>query len=216
MSQFALPLDIESTAQAGGYLVTACNAEVHAKLEDWRHWPNHSAILIGGAGSGKHTMAEAFAKHSGGQFVRNADNVPADELFHLWNQAQAEAFPLLFLSSRNVSDWDISLPDLKSRVAASLLIEIGEPDEAMIAGLFQKYFALRGISISEDALTYLSKRIERSYQNVQLLAQKMNILAIEKKKPVTRAIAMEILAQHQSDTSSDVLAPNATPNGEEK
>lgn len=198
MSQIALPLDIAPTSEGEGYLVTDCNAKAHAHLSNWQQWPNATAILIGAYGSGKLAMAREFERQSGGRFVPNANKVADDELFHLWNQSQVDKRPLLLMSSREVSHWDVELPDLKSRLAASLLIEIGAPDEAMITGLFQKYFALRGLSISEDALSYLGKRMERSYQNVQLLAQNMNILAIERKKPITRAIASEALAQHQA------------------
>lgn len=198
MSQIALPLDIAPTSQGEGYLVTDCNAKAHKQLGDWGHWPNATAILIGANGSGKLAMAHEFERQSGGRFVANANKAADDDLFHLWNQSQVDKRPLLLTSAREVSHWDVQLADLKSRLAASLLIEIGAPDEAMIAGLFQKYFALRGLSISEDALSYIGKRMERSYQNVQLLAHNMNILAIERKKPITRAIASEALAQHQA------------------
>ena len=207
MSQIALPLDIAPISHGEGYLVTDCNAKAHEQLSNWARWPNATAILIGAYGSGKLSMAHQFERQSGGRFVSNANKVADDDLFHLWNQSQVDKRPLLLLSSREVSRWGVQLPDLKSRLAASLLIEIGAPDEAMIAGLFQKYFALRGLSISEDALSYLGKRMERSYQNVELLAQKMNVLATERKKPITRAIAIEVLAQlegagYKSDSGS--------------
>lgn len=197
MSQIALPLDIAPISHGEGYLVTDCNAKAHEQLSNWGRWPNATAILIGACGSGKLSMAHQFEKQSGGHFVADADKAADDDLFHLWNQSQVDKRPLLLMSSRDVSRWGVQLPDLKSRLAASLLIEIGAPDEAMIAGLFQKYFALRGLSMSEDALSYLGKRMERSYQNVELLAQKMNVLATERKKPITRAIAIEALAQHE-------------------
>ncbi|MEH6756267.1 MAG: DnaA/Hda family protein [Parasphingorhabdus sp.] len=200
MSQIALPLDIGLTSQDEGYLVTDCNARTHEQLQNWERWPNLTAILIGPHGSGKTAMAKKFTGQSGGRFVTNADESADDELFHLWNQSQIDKSPLLLMSSREVSGWNTQLPDLKSRLAASLLIEIGPPDEAMIEGLFQKYFALRGLAISEDALSYLGKRMERSYEYVHFLAQNMNNLAIERKKPITRAIAIEALAQHQGST----------------
>ncbi|QTD56819.1 DnaA ATPase domain-containing protein [Parasphingorhabdus cellanae] len=215
MTQIALPLDIGSTSHDEGYLVTDCNMQAHEQLEDWARWPNSTAILIGSYGSGKLAMAEKFASQSGGRFVANANEVADDDLFHLWNQSQADKLPLLLMSSRDVSDWNVQLPDLKSRLAASLLIEIGAPDEAMIEGLLQKYFSQRGLSVSEDALIYLGKRMERSYRNVQLLAQLMDNLAIERKKPITRAIAIEALSQHQAMIEKRIMEPEATQNVEE-
>ncbi|GAA0471802.1 DnaA regulatory inactivator HdaA [Parasphingorhabdus litoris] len=215
MTQIALPLEIEPNPKGDGYLVTDCNRQVHEQLENWSSWPNATAILVGGPGSGKKAMAQKFASYSGGRFVANAHDAADDALFHLWNQSQADKLPLLLTSSRDVSSWQVELPDLKSRLAASLLIEIGVPDEAMIEGLLQKYFSLRGLSISEDALAYLSKRMERSYQDVQLLAQLMDSLAIEKKKPITRSIAIEALSQHQQLAEKNRNAPEADQNVEE-
>lgn len=198
MSQIALPLDTALAAHDDGYIVTHANAGVHDHLQNWQNWPNLTAILIGETATGKSAMAKQFERDSGGYIIDDATMMNDDDLFHLWNRAKQEQKPLLLVSSKAVSGWDVQLPDLKSRLAASLLIEIGTPDEAMIEGLLQKYFALRGLSISEDAVTYLGKRMERSYQYVQLLAQNMNVLAIERKKPITRAIAMEVLTQHQA------------------
>ena len=68
----------------------------------------------------------------------------------------------------------------------------------MIDGLLQQYFAKRGLSISQDALGYLTKRMERSYHNVELLAQKMDMIAIERKKSITLAIAKAALLERQT------------------
>ena len=198
MSQIGLPLDIASAGKDSSYIVTPTNAEAHGHLQNWQDWPNLTAILIGDHGAGKSAMARQFERNSGGYVVDNAAGMLDDDLFHLWNRARQEQRPLLLISSQPVSRWNVELPDLQSRLAASLLIEIGPPDEEMIAGLFQKYFELRGLSISEDALSYLGKRIERSYQIVQLLSQKMDKLAIERKRPITRAIAKEALEQHHA------------------
>ena len=140
-------------------------------------------------------MARSFARESDGHVCDDAAECDDDTLFHLWNRAQEEQRPLLLVSARPVAEWDIDLPDLQSRLAASQLIEIPPPDEEMLAGLLQKYFVQRGLTISDDALAFLGKRIERSYLFVQQLARKMDRLAIERKKPVTLGIARSALEQ---------------------
>lgn len=209
MSQIALPLDTISSAKDDGYIVTDANAQAHEYLQNWQSWPHRTAILVGDTGSGKSAMARQFENESAGHIVDNAEIMDDADLFHLWNQANEERRPLLLTSVKPVAEWGIRLPDLKSRLAASLLIEIGPPDQPMIEGLLQKYFARRGLSVSEDALSFLGKRMERSYRNVQLLAQLMDNLAIERKKPITRAIAMEALSQHEAmaEQLGDELEP---------
>lgn len=184
--------------------MTAANTEVHQQLQHWRDWSHHTMILTGPAASGKSTMAAAFETESGGLCLDDASEHEDTELFHLWNRANSEHKPLLLLSSKPVSEWGIKLPDLKSRLAASLHLEIGPPDQVMIDGLFQKYFAMRGLTISEDALRYLEKRMVRSYAMVHRLAQKMDALAIESKKPVNLAIAKSALGFLDDDEKVDI------------
>lgn len=194
MSQIALPLEQKPPAEQGGYLVTEVNAAVHERLQNWQDWPHHTLILTGPAGSGKSTMAAAFVRESGGLCLDDASEHDDTEIFHLWNRANMEQRPLLLVSALPVAQWEVSLPDLQSRLSASLHLAIAPPDQAMIDGLLQKYFAVRGLTISGDALRYLEKRMVRSYAMVRQLAQKMDALAIESKKPVNLAIAKAALA----------------------
>ncbi len=199
MSQIALPFEQSPSPEHDGYLVTGANAEVYRHLQDWRDWPHHTMILIGPEASGKTTMAAAFETESGGLWLDDAADYGDTEIFHLWNRANGEKKPLLLLSKKPVADWGVVLPDLQSRLAASLHLQIGPPDQAMIDGLFQKYFGIRGLTISEDALRYLEKRMIRSYAMVRQLAQKMDMLAIETKKPINLAIAKTALEFFDAD-----------------
>ncbi|MEP2989431.1 MAG: ATPase [Parasphingorhabdus sp.] len=198
MSQIALPLEIAVPNQGGGYLVSDCNAHIHTQLQNSKTWPNGTAILIGEKLSGKTAIGRAFIRDTGGLILDDADREDDEPIFHLWNRAKEEKRPLLLTASLPVADWSIALPDLKSRLAASLLLQIGSPDEVMIDGLLQQYFAKRGLSISPDALGYLTKRMERSYHNVELLAQKMDKIAIERKKPITLSVAKTALLEQQA------------------
>lgn len=197
MRQIALPLEIAVPNNGGGYLVSDCNVDIHNQLLSAASWPTGVAILVGEKFSGKTLISKAFAGEADGLILDDADREDDEVIFHLWNRAKEEKKPLLLTSCQPVSEWGIVLPDLKSRLAASLLLQIGPPDEVMIEGLLQQYFAKRGLSISQDALGYLTKRMERSYHYVELLAQKMDRLAIERKKAVTLAIAKAALLERQ-------------------
>lgn len=199
MSQIALPLEQTPSPEQDGYLVTDANAEVHGQLQRWSDWSHHTMILTGPEASGKTSMAAAFRAESGGLCLDEASDHEDTEIFHLWNRANNEKRPLLLLSEKPVAEWGVTLPDLQSRLAASLHLEIGPPDQAMIDGLFQKYFALRGLTISEDVLRYLEKRMRRSYAMVRTLARKMDALAIETKKPISLAIAKAALGSCDTD-----------------
>lgn len=199
MNQIALPLETEPAGAGDSYIVTEANADVDHHLTNWQQWPNRVAILVGPAASGKTAMASQFLRVADGLCFDADEGFQEEELFHLWNAAQVQRKPLLIVSSQPVAEWNVRLPDLQSRLAASQLIEIGVPDEALLTGLFQKYFAMRGTAISEEAVSWLAKRMERSYQDVQILAQMMDRIAISQKKSVTRRIAQEALHSYQND-----------------
>ena len=196
MSQIALPLDTSAADDSGGYLVTDSNASIHDHLRSWQSWPSLTTILIGEKSSGKSAMARSFVIESDGLILDDADDSDDEAIFHLWNRSKNEHKPLLLTATKKVGEWGVELADLKSRLAASQLIEINAPDEQMIEGLLQQYFARRGLSVTLDALAFVSKRIERSYHYVELLAQKMDKLALERKKPVTLVIAKTALEQN--------------------
>ena len=193
MNQIALPLDIASPDDDEGYLVSECNSSVHSQLQRWPEWPHGTAILIGEQSSGKTVMAEQFRRDADGLILDDADTEEEEAIFHLWNRANEQHRPLLLTSRLSVSEWNVDLPDLKSRLAASLLLVIGPPDEAMMDGLLQKYFTRRGLSVSPEVIGYLIKRMERSYRAVELLAQKMDKIAIERKKPINITVAKAAL-----------------------
>ncbi|WP_430415122.1 hypothetical protein [Parasphingorhabdus sp.] len=197
MNQIALPFDIDGEAEDSDYIITEANKWVHEQLQNWQLWPHYTGILVGPEGAGKTAMAAQFLAHSGGSIEDDAAQCADDALFHRWNIANEEKTPLLLVSRQPVAEWGIKLPDLKSRLAASHMMELGAPDQPMIEGLLQKYFVRRGMSISEDAIRFLGKRMERSYPNIQLLARNMDQLASARKKPITLAIARSALMQLQ-------------------
>jgi chromosomal replication initiation ATPase DnaA len=61
----------------------------------------------------------------------------------------------------------VSLPDLRSRLAATPHIAIGEPDDELFGNLVIKLLSDRGIAAPPDLAAYLVPRIERSYVAIE-------------------------------------------------
>lgn len=194
MTQIALPLDTDFQSGRHSYIVTAANQVAHDYLEKPETWAGHVAILTGAARSGKTSMARKFQSDCGGDVIEDADGMDDDELFHRWNIATETSRALLLASQKSVADWNVVLPDLRSRLAATVHLEIESPDDAMIEGLIQRYFAVRGRAVSPDALAYLIKRAERSYANILKLAADMNEFSIRNNSLVTIAVVRAALA----------------------
>lgn len=192
MSQIALPLDELRGGASSSLIITDSNATAFAGLGSAANWAKRCAILIGPARSGKSLMARYFSGQ-GGTVIDDAETTPAETLFNAWNRAQDLNVPLLLVSRWQPGEWNIVLPDLQSRLGAALILEIAAPDDEMIEQLLQKQLADRGAAISIDALSYVKRRIERSYAGIEKFARAANAMALADNAPVNLALVKKVL-----------------------
>lgn len=192
MRQIALPLDELRGGGSPSLIITDSNATAFAGLGNSASWPGRCAILVGPARSGKSLMARYFAAQTG-TVIDDADKSGAEILFNAWNRVQERGTPLLLISRWRPADWNIELPDLRSRLGAALLLEIATPDDEMVDQLLQKQLADRGAAISVDALSYVKRRIERSYAAIETFARNANALAMAENAPVNLALVRKLL-----------------------
>jgi chromosomal replication initiation ATPase DnaA len=192
MRQIALPLDELRGTGSSSLIITDANATAFAGLGNASSWPGRCAILVGPARSGKTLMARYFAAQDN-TVIDDADTSGPQVLFNAWNRAQEEATPLLLISRWRPADWNIGLPDLRSRLGAALLLEVSAPDDEMVEQLLQKQLADRGAAISVDALSYVKRRVERSYAAIEAFARNANALAMAENAPVNLALVRKLL-----------------------
>lgn len=194
MRQIALPLDELRIGALSSLIVTDSNAGVFAMLGNALAWSGRCAIMTGPARSGKSLMTRYFTMHVGGAVIDDADACGDELLFNAWNRAQETATPLLLVSRWRPADWTISLPDLRSRLGAAVLVEIGAPDDELLEQLIQKHLADRGASISADALGYVKRRLERSHAAIETFARSANALALAENAAINLALVKRVLA----------------------
>lgn len=192
MRQIALPLDELRGGSSSSLIITAANANAFAGLSSAAGWAKRCAILTGPARSGKTLMARYFAGQNG-TVIDDAEARPAENLFNAWNRSQESGVPLLLISRWQPAEWNVSLPDLQSRLSAALLLDIAPPDDEMIEQLLQKHLADRGAAISIDALSYVKRRIERSYAAIEKFARAANGMAMAENAPVNLNLVKKVL-----------------------
>lgn len=186
MSQFALPLSLRKPDDPITIVVGNANRAAVEALSDPAAWPFGTAILLGPPRSGKSLLARWFEGEGRGTTIESADGLDETELFHRWNRAQEEGEALLLVSDRQ--NWEITLPDLKSRLGAALHLEIVAPDDTMLGSLIESHAQQRGLALGEGALTYLVPRTERSFAGIENLVAEIDRLSLERKVPATLAI----------------------------
>ena len=105
-----------------------------------------------------------------------------------WDTAQKLAV------ARHVS-WPVALPDLRSRLKAATVVEIGEPDDELLAQVLVKLFADRQLAVDESLVSFLTTRTERSFAAARATVEKLDREALRLKRPVTRALAGELFRE---------------------
>lgn len=195
MSQIALPL----AGNAGPSRIVVGNANERAidAMADPARWPFRTAVLSGPPRSGKSLIARWFVDQGQGETIDDAERMDETELFHRWNRAQEGATPLLLVCNGAEDAWRIALPDLASRIGAALHLEIGAPDDAMLAELIALQAEMRGLVLDDNAAGYLVPRCERSHAGVERLVAEIDRLSLERKVPATMAVwrdALEAIA----------------------
>ncbi|MBX7482502.1 ATPase [Qipengyuania sp. 6D47A] len=167
------------------------------------NWPFRTAILHGPPRSGKSLFARWFANRHLGGVIDAVDAMDETEVFHRWNRAQEDGFPLLLVADGE--SWDIVLPDLRSRMGAALQLEIGPLDDALAADLLLSHAVQRGLALGEGAPAYLVPRIERSYAAIEKIVSEIDRISLERQVPATLSIWRDALEAVQGPEQSRLL-----------
>lgn len=203
MSQIALPLTQSGTKGPESIIIGEGNRAVAEALGASQDWPFGTAILAGPARSGKSLFARWFASHTGGGSIDDAHTKDETEIFHAWNRAREDGYPLLL--TVDAKGWEITLPDLRSRMGAALQLEIGPPDDEMAAQLMLSHAAQRGLALGEGAPAYLVPRMERSYAAIERIVAEIDRLSLERKVPATMSIWRDALDAVQGPEQARLL-----------
>ena len=92
-------------------------------------------------------------------------------------------------------DLDFNLDDLKSRSKNFLLYNIEKPDDELIFALLVKNLSDRQISLEKKLISYIIKRINRSYSKIFDFIYKIDEVSLKKKKSIDFKLIKEVLGE---------------------
>ena len=216
-----LVFDLGHTPAQGeaDFLVGEGNALAHGRIMAWPHWPDPVTLLVGPAKSGKSHLARIFADRSGAVFagindledlathggrapliIEDVDRAGYDEagLFHLLNQSMREQRPLLLTAREDIANWPLATDDVRSRARRAAAFTLELTDDIQLSQMFVKLFGDRQIAVDPKIIVYLVARMERSAEEVVILADLMDRLALAKGTAITRSIAAEALDRRRA------------------
>ena len=190
--QIALPLDWPQAPDEDRFLVSDANRAVFDHFRQWALWPVKATILTGPRRSGRSLLARTFCGRVHGRLVERAETHDEEELFHAWNAAADSGRPLVMIAD---DAFVPTLPDLRTRLAVTPLVRIGEPDDQLFKGIIQLLFADRGLHVGDEVLDYLGNRIERSYWNAERIVESIDRFAIAERARLTVPTVRRALAE---------------------
>jgi chromosomal replication initiation ATPase DnaA len=199
MSQMALPLGWPADERQEDFIIGESNARAVKHLEHWGTWPVMATMLTGPRKSGRSLLGRLFAKKAGGRLIDDADRRPEEELFHAWNAAQETHRPLLIVADEAPPAWKVRLPDLRTRLSATPAISLGDPDDALAAGLIEKLLLQRNLQVPPGLVPWLVPRIERTHIGIIQAVDALDEAALAKRVRLSIKLARDTFGAKQED-----------------
>jgi len=205
------------------FYVTSKNSLAFDLIQKWPNWNNQFFFLYGPTKCGKSTICKIWQKKSNAvllntkkieQFFNNTyledfniqnnwilDNVDmflkknnGEKLLNFINIIK-EKKKSFFLMTSKVPPRQLStkINDLLSRVLDSLVVQVHQPDNLLLAKIIKKYLEEREIVIEKKKIDYLTNRIERSYQFAIKIAKKIDSESLESHSNISFSFLKKIL-----------------------
>ncbi|MFG1463103.1 chromosomal replication initiator DnaA [Xanthobacter sp. DSM 24535] len=218
-----LPLDLptQPALLREDFLAAPGNAAALALVDTFPDWPARVVCLVGPAGAGKSHLGAIFARTADALTLPARDltraGVPQalahgallledlvagafDEaaLFHLLNLAREQNAFVLMTARTPPSGFALATADLVSRLRAVPSVEIAPADDALLGAVLVKLFGDRQIPVDDATVQYLLLRMERTVEGAQALVAAIDRTALAARRPVTRALAAQVLREEKN------------------
>lgn len=205
MKQINFDLGFQSEYHESDFILSLCNLDAFNSITQNNKWINNRFLLIGEEGSGKSHLAHIWKEQQNAKelqenepfeassafLIENIELIKNEEyLFHLLNYCQNNSLTLLMTASHYP---EYALKDLNSRIKATLNTYIKNPDEEFIQVLIRKFFTDQQLAVSEEVVSYLVARVERSFTYLKNLVSTIDKLSLEEKRNITIPFVKSVL-----------------------
>jgi hypothetical protein len=195
VNQIALPLDWPVADSDEDFLVSGSNRAAFDHFRRWSLWPVMATLLTGPRKSGRSLLGRIIVRKTGGRLFDNAEEHDEEALFHAWNEAQEKRRPLLMIADAPPPQWQVKLPDLRSRLAATPHVRIEDPDDELFGDLIVKLLADRGVLAPPELPAYLVPRVERTYVTIQQIVELVDRTTLSHHRRVTIPMVKRALTE---------------------
>ena len=168
------------------------------------------SFLYGPKKSGKSYLAKIWLKNNNAIEYNNnyetllniSSNILIDNLifydqekiFHIVNNCILNNSKVLITSDNKINEINFEFKDLSSRLKTFSNLEINQPNDEMLLAILTKLLVEKQFIIkSNEIFEYIIRRVDRTYQGINDIVKKLDILSLEKKRQLTIPLIKEIL-----------------------
>ena len=135
-------------------------------------------------------------------FLDNRKNILIDELlfydeekiFYIVNNAILNNLKILITSNTKINEIKFKFKDLSSRLKTFSFLEIKKPNDEMLLTILTKLLVEKQFIInSSEIFEYILRRVDRSYQGIHDIVNRLDVISLEKKRQLTIPLIKEIL-----------------------
>jgi len=217
LNQQIIKFDYEENFKYEDFYISKSNKYIFDLLMQWPKWEKNFLNISGENFSGKTHLINIFLKKFKGikfeaksfknenlkeiKIYQNivleniSETVDEKLVYSLLNTIEQDNKYLIVTSIKPVVDIKFSLPDLVSRSKNFLLYNIEKPDDELIFALLVKNLSDRQISLEKKLISYIIKRINRSYSKIFDFIYKIDEISLKKKKSIDLKIIKEALGE---------------------
>ena len=205
--QLALPFVHAPRLTEAEFLPSASTRPALAWLS--AEWPGRRLALWGSPGSGKTHLLHIWSTRAGASLIDgptlrdiapsgplaidDADLAPETALFHALNAAQEAGHPVLLAARTPPARWPTRLPDLASRLRATIAVPLGAADEAFLRTLLGRLLSDRQLIVPAPVQDWLLAVLPRDPAALREAAARLDRAGLAAGRSVTRTLAAQTL-----------------------
>ena len=212
--QQIIPLEFRKADGRQDFVVGDSNIQAVKWIDRYPEWDNNGLILIGPKASGKSHLVAVLKSnkkfkilkledidplkinkyHNENIIIENLENIKNfKNLLHIINFVKENKYNILITSRNKISDLNINLKDLSSRLLSFQQATILHPTDDVLSGLIFKLLKDKGINVERKMINFIILRIERTYQAANNIVNLINQKSLEQKKNITIPMIKNIL-----------------------
>lgn len=118
-----------------------------------------------------------------------------EALFHLYNQVRDNGKTMLLISSQQpLSALEITLPDLRSRLAWSFVVQLNELEDELKIKTLQQHACNRGFELPRQVGQFLLSRCARNMHDLHAILNRLDDASLAAHRKITVPFVKSILS----------------------